>query len=132
MRLEWKHPRCVACLGSEELSLEHVIPDSLGGILTSRFLCSECNSQFGSTFEAKARLAPELRKAASGLGPDLTHLKEQLERGTEYQSQFDDQSSKSKVRKDGKAGVFGLNEPVAMAVAPLGALADESLCNGLE
>ncbi|MFA3919622.1 HNH endonuclease [Ruegeria hyattellae] len=110
LRIEWEHPRCIACLGLEELSLDHIIPDSLGGILTSRFLCRECNSQFGSTFEAAARLTPELRKAASGLGPDLTQLKEQLERGAEYQGQFGDLSSTSKVRKDGKTGVFCLED----------------------
>ncbi|MFA3918496.1 HNH endonuclease [Ruegeria hyattellae] len=110
MRIEWEHPACITCLGSKELSLEHVIPDSLGGILTSRFLCRECNSLFGSTFEAAARLAPELRKAASGLGPDLTQLKEKLERGAEYQSQFGDLTSRAKVRKDGNTGVLSLKD----------------------
>lgn len=86
------------------LSLEHVIPESLGGILTSRFLCRHCNSRFGSGFEAKSRLAPELRKAASGLGKDLFELKDKLERGGEYQSRFEDLTSKSRLRGDGQIG----------------------------
>ena len=110
MRIEWKHSRCITCLRSKELTLEHVIPDSLGGILTSRFLCRDCNSRFGSTFEAAARLAPELRKAVSGLGSDLTQLAEKLERGAEYQSQFGDPTSKAKLRNDGSAGVFSLED----------------------
>ncbi|WP_370732369.1 HNH endonuclease [Ruegeria denitrificans] len=48
LRIEWEHPRCIACLGSKRLSHEHVIPDSLGGIFTSRILYRECNSRFGS------------------------------------------------------------------------------------
>lgn len=110
MEIEWKHLRCIACLKADGLSLEHVIPESLGGILTSRFLCRLCNSKFGSGFEAKARLAPELRKAASGLGEDLSELKDKLERGAEYQSRFEDITSKSRLRGNGQMGPSQLED----------------------
>lgn len=110
MKIEWNHSRCIVCLGSDGLTVEHVIPESLGGILTGSFLCRRCNSRFGLGFEAGARLAPELRKAASGLGDDLSELKEKLERGAQYQSQFEEQTHKSKLRKDGHIGTSKLED----------------------
>ncbi|MCP4408818.1 MAG: HNH endonuclease [Gammaproteobacteria bacterium] len=110
MDIEWNHSRCIVCLNSGELTKEHVIPESLGGILTSRFLCCRCNSCFGAGFEANSRLAPEIRKAASGLGKDFSELKEKLELGAQYQSKFDEQTSKSKLRRDGHIGTSKLKD----------------------
>ncbi len=108
MEVDWNHSRCIACLGSDGVTVEHVIPESLGGILTCSFLCSHCSSSFGAGFESKARQAPEVRKAASGIGGGLSELKEKLERGTQYNSQFGDQTSKGKLRRDGQIGTSKL------------------------
>jgi hypothetical protein len=110
MEIEWKHPKCIICLKLKPLTEEHVILDSLGGILTSRFLCMTCNSCFGAGFEAKARLAPELRKAAVGLDESLFELKEKLERGALYKSEFGGYTSERVVRKDGCIGTTQLED----------------------
>jgi len=88
---------------------DHFIPRSLGGILECRFLCADCNSKFGTGFEATARLAPELRKAASQL-EEIPELKEELERGAAYVSQFGKEAFKQKLRKDGHVGAGRLND----------------------
>ncbi|VAW04853.1 hypothetical protein MNBD_ALPHA07-1893, partial [hydrothermal vent metagenome] len=96
-------------LNEDELTVEHIIPKSIGGILRCRFLCPTCNSKFGAGFEANASLAPELRKAASGL-MNIPTLKEKLERGAEYQGQFGDRILKNKLRRDGNIGTAKLGE----------------------
>ena len=110
MKIEWKHLKCIVCLKQSPLTKEHVIPDSLGGILTSNFLCKSCNSHFGTGFEAKARLAPELRKAAAGLDESLFELKEKLERGALYESEFGEYTLEGAVRKDGNIGTRKLED----------------------
>ncbi|MEL7107256.1 MAG: HNH endonuclease [Pseudomonadota bacterium] len=110
MNIDWNHQKCIVCHSDEPLTLEHVIPKSIGGKLTSRFICKRCNSQFGSSFEAKARLAPEIRKAASGLDSHLLELKESLEKGAQYKSAFGDHIAKSKLRSDGRLGTAQLND----------------------
>jgi hypothetical protein len=110
MNIQWMHPKCIICLKSNQLNREHVIPESLGGILTSGFLCIDCNSGFGAGFEAKARLSPELRKTASDLGESLSELKEKLEIGARYKSSFGEQLSEQKLRKDGGLGATQLGD----------------------
>lgn len=110
MKLPWKHSHCIVCGVSGGLSIEHIIPESFGGVLTCCFICRRCNSSFGSGFEAGARLAPELRKAAFGLRNSLPELNDKLERGGEYKSLFEDQISKRKLRKDGHLGISELKD----------------------
>lgn len=104
MKIPWNHSRCIVCLEQRPLTEEHVIPQSLGGILTCKFLCKGCNSSFGSGFEAQARLAPEVRKAASHLGENLRPLIDSLDRGAVYTSDFDGVTMTSKLRSDGYFG----------------------------
>jgi|GEM_PF-3081934 len=107
--LEWNDPRCIICMQAGKLTVEHVIPDSLGGILTCRFLCQNCNSRFGSGFEAKARLAPELRRAASHTG-ECAGLAEKLEVGANYRHEFDGQVVEARIRRDGTIGPAKLDD----------------------
>ena len=60
-------------------SEEHVIPKSLGGILSCNFLCKACNDSFGSSFEAKAKQDPSIRLAISALRDKLPELFEKIE-----------------------------------------------------
>ena len=110
MKIKWEHLQCIVCLGQGPLTKEHVIPDSIGGILTSNFLCKGCNDRFGAGFEAKARLAPELRKAASGLDEPLSELKEKLEIGARYTSKFGEHKFEGVVRNDGNIGTRELED----------------------
>ncbi len=109
MKVDWIHMHCIVCLNSDRLTDEHIIPKSLGGILTCRFLCATCNSNFGAGFEANARLAPELRKAAARL-ETIPKLKGKLEHGAEYKAQFGDQSLEKNLGKDGHFGTAKLED----------------------
>ena len=78
------HERCVLCLQTEPLTLEHVIPEALGGRLTSRFLCKGCNSRLGHALEGKAKTDPTVRLLAQQLKPLIPTLATTLERGQRY------------------------------------------------
>lgn len=54
MLVPWDDPRCVVCLGTpvagEEMTVSsdaHVIPESLGGVLSAFCLCKRCNNEMG-------------------------------------------------------------------------------------
>lgn len=108
MLLPWNSRTCILCLNEGELTIEHVIPASLGGKLTSRILCKDCNNRLGHGFESDARLAPELRCAAAGMASDLGALAEALEVGAQYEAQFDEQKVVRKLRSDGQFGTAKL------------------------
>jgi hypothetical protein len=72
---------CIICLKSNcAFTNEHVIPDSLGGILQCDFLCSDCNSKFGHTFEANAKCDPAIRRAIAALQTELPSLHASIEK----------------------------------------------------
>lgn len=108
LHIQWNRPTCIVCLKDGELTIEHVIPASLGGKLTSRILCKDCNNRFGHGFESDARLAPELRRAAAGMATDLGELAEALEIGARYVAHFEEQQVLQKVRSDGQFGTAKL------------------------
>ncbi len=74
------------CLGSEDFTLEHVIPEALGGTLTCRFLCGRCNSRLGHLVESEAKADPTVRLAVAELVDRLPKLAAQLSEGQEYVS----------------------------------------------
>jgi hypothetical protein len=54
MQIPWKTARCIICLREpqvddslSELTEAHIIPQSIGGELSARFLCKRCNSEMG-------------------------------------------------------------------------------------
>ncbi len=105
MKIEWEGDICIVCRNSTELSVEHIIPRSLGGILTCNFICRQCNSEFGSGFESRARLAPLLRKAATIHRKSIPDIFERIELGADYRSDFDGEVVVSKLRPSGDFGV---------------------------
>jgi hypothetical protein len=82
----WSHSRCIACLAEADFSLEHLIPDSLGGKLTCRFVCIDCNSHMGHLFEAKAKADPSIQLLVSKLEPSCPALAMRLSDGQTYVS----------------------------------------------
>ncbi|MCX7000930.1 MAG: HNH endonuclease [Candidatus Sumerlaeota bacterium] len=44
---------CIYCLQEKEMTLEHIIPKSIGGALTIDAVCKECNSKIGTEIEGK-------------------------------------------------------------------------------
>ncbi|MDC5806834.1 HNH endonuclease [Vibrio europaeus] len=51
---------CIICVGehpitqSNPLTIEHIVPENIGGCLTAKNVCKHCNSKMGSGFEARA------------------------------------------------------------------------------
>jgi HNH endonuclease len=66
------------------MTIEHVIPESLGGKLTCHFLCKTCNSRFGHHHEGKAKTDPALRLLAATLRSSSPALASRLEEGQAY------------------------------------------------
>ncbi len=79
MNINWKGNLCLLCLKEKELSCEHLIPSSIGGILTSSFICKECNSLLGSDVEAWIRSDPTIRLASDNLRDVIPSLSAKLE-----------------------------------------------------
>lgn len=44
--------RCIFCLDEKDESIEHVFPAAIGGRLTTRRVCRECNSELGQKVDA--------------------------------------------------------------------------------
>ena len=78
MKVDWKVQQCVLCLREGEVSEEHLIPHSLGGMLTCRFLCYSCNSQLGHDVDASAMSDPSLLLAVQHLRKDIPELAQQI------------------------------------------------------
>ena len=108
MHIPWTSPTCIICLNDGRLTVEHVIPASLGGKLTSCFLCKDCNDHFGHGFEFGARLAPELRRAAAGMSAEPGALAEAFEVGARYETTFGEQKAVQRVRSNGGFGIVKL------------------------
>jgi len=74
----WFDNRCILCLKSGDLSEEHIIPESIGGRLSIRFLCTNCNSILGRTVEKAAKSDPSIRIALGNLSKKIPNLYSQL------------------------------------------------------
>jgi len=74
VELPWFDSRCILCLKSSDLSEEHIIPESIGGRLSIRFLCTNCNSILGRTVEKAAKSDPSIRIALENLSHDIPDL----------------------------------------------------------
>ncbi len=67
MKIKWPNTKCIFCLKIGGRTTEHIIPAALLGKLESKFLCRECNSSFGRSFEATARADPIVASAVKTL-----------------------------------------------------------------
>jgi HNH endonuclease len=67
VRITWPNSQCIFCLEIGDMTSEHVIPAALLGKLESKFLCRNCNSFFGRSFEATARADPIVVSAVKTL-----------------------------------------------------------------
>lgn len=74
MKIPWFGNQCILCPKSENLSEEHIIPESIGGRLTVRFLCTKCNSNLGRFVENAAKSDPSIRIALENLSTDIPEL----------------------------------------------------------
>ncbi|MCP4490151.1 MAG: HNH endonuclease [Gammaproteobacteria bacterium] len=87
MHIEWPGKKCILCLGSARLTIEHIIPASIGGNLTSNLLCKNCNSALGAKLEPMTKSDPSIRIAAVRLQTSIPDLANQLKEGQEFVSE---------------------------------------------
>jgi len=80
----WPGEQCIVCVGPGPLTVEHIIPNALGGELTCSFLCKPCNDRFGHGFEARAKEDPALRLVLSQLQSSIPRLHSKIEEGQRY------------------------------------------------
>jgi hypothetical protein len=78
VELPWFDNRCILCCNNSGLTEEHIIPESIGGRLSIKFLCSDCNSILGRTVEKAAKSDPSIRIAIENLSKKIPNLYSQL------------------------------------------------------
>ena len=101
MEVPWHQDRCILCLNQDELTEEHIIPESLGGCLTSRFLCQKCNSTLGHKIEYAARIDPSIRIAVQQLANDIPELAKKLRENQRHTGESESVLSPGFIRNGG-------------------------------
>ena len=66
------------------LTVEHIIPQSLGGKLSVEFLCKSCNDKLGLEIESVAKEDPSIRLAAEHLKDQIPQVAARLREGQKY------------------------------------------------
>jgi uncharacterized protein YlaI len=84
MQIPWLDSQCIICLESAKMTLEHVIPKALGGALTSKFLCKDCNSRLGYAPESQAKIDPSIRRLVARLRSEIPGIAARLEEDQTY------------------------------------------------
>jgi uncharacterized membrane protein len=69
---------CIVCKEPNPLSKEHVIPEAIGGLLTSHFMCGPCNRRLGHEFDAGVKHDPIIRLAMEAVRPQIPALIDSL------------------------------------------------------
>lgn len=78
MIFPWSGDQCIICLRQKDLTKEHLIPEAIGGRLSARFLCCDCNKTLGARVDASARSDPSIRLAVNNLSTKIPKLAQQL------------------------------------------------------
>jgi len=103
MRIKSNFKVCSICLKEKELTFEHIIPESLGGILESDIQCADCNNRrLGSELVSKAKKTFTIRLAINNLKTKLPKLFKEIEEGQGYIAHKIDQTTSEAVLRNGK------------------------------
>ncbi|MCJ7554889.1 MAG: HNH endonuclease [Ignavibacteriaceae bacterium] len=103
MRIQSNFKICSICLKEKELTFEHIIPESIGGILESDIQCSDCNNRkLGSKLVSKAKRTYTIRLAINYLKNNLPKLFNKIEKGQVYIARKNDNTITEAVLKNGK------------------------------
>lgn len=105
MKIPWPGNRCILCLRKEILCEEHLIPKSLGGRLTSNFLCQSCNSTLGYDLESAAKSDPNILLAVKAFEKQIPSLANALIESQPHIGQSKPGSVRGHI-KDGEFRVF--------------------------
>jgi len=101
VRLPLDYEKCIICLERPPDTWEHIIPQSVGGILEVRFLCKDCNSQLGSDVVSGLRSDARIRFALENLKTKLPKLHASVQAGLPYLAHTED-GIRLQVSKKGK------------------------------
>lgn len=63
---------------------EHILPQALGGRLTCRFLCKDCNSSIGAKYEGFAKSDPLIQSSIAEVGATIPSLMKRMTHGQGY------------------------------------------------
>jgi len=84
MLVPYQYRSCIVCLERPPGDPEHVIPRMLGGRLSARLLCNNCNHSFGSQFVSALKTDTSIRLAVDALKEKAPELAKQYLDGSEY------------------------------------------------
>ncbi len=115
--IPWKGDRCIGCLKKCQLTEEHLIPDALGGRLTVKFLCQNCNSLLGSRVEAAVRSDPTFRLLIPKLSNQIPAVAKALSEGQPHVAHSPGGKAKGRI-KDGKFQVKSTKEADGSLIQP--------------
>ena len=76
--------KCILCLQNPSNSLEHIIPESIGGRFQLYLLCKGCNSELGSEIIGKVKTEPSIRLAIQNLKNEIPELFKKMEHNQIY------------------------------------------------
>lgn len=138
MNVNWNGSACIFCLKVAQLTLEHLIPSSIGGMLTSRFLCRDCNSAVGARVESALRNDPTIRLSADRIRDANPDLARQIEENQRFIIHSTGEPGRA-IQKGGeirliprKAADGSLILPTEMARTSLAAMLDRNDISGME
>ncbi|MGH7799574.1 MAG: HNH endonuclease [Thermodesulfobacteriota bacterium] len=85
MKIDFDFYKCIYCLENDADSWEHIIPESIGGRLEAKILCTDCNNEkLGSKLISKVKTDPSIRLAIRKLKNDIPGLFEAIENNQIY------------------------------------------------
>lgn len=102
MKIKFDFDKCIYCLENPADSWEHIIPESIGGRLQVRALCSHCNNSLGSELISKVRKDPSIRLAVKNLKSKIPELFRSIENGQPYFAPGKDNTVVRLIRKNGR------------------------------
>ena len=112
MLLPYRFRRCIHCLERRADSMEHLIPQSVGGRLKVHLLCSDCNNTFGSKSVSGLRKDQSIRMAVDNLKPVLPKkLYQEMREGLALVGRTEDGLKVRATQRKGKLLVLHSEDP---------------------
>ena len=106
MHVNWPTSRCILCTSRDCTTEEHLIPACLGGKLSAKFLCKNCNSTLGHREESRVRKDPMIVAGIERLARKRLDLADGLRKRLSYTGH----SQRGEVRGFMRSGEFIVSE----------------------
>ena len=102
MHVNWPTSSCILCTSRDCTTEEHLIPACLGGKLSAKFLCKDCNSTLGHREESHVRKDPMIVAGIERLASKRPDLADGLRKRLSYTGN----SQRGEVRGYMRSGEF--------------------------